>query len=675
MGIELAQAYVTVRAETASVHQDITKGIAPIQQALSSLGGGVSKLLGGIGIGFAASQLVNMFREASAAAEQAILAVERMEIMMSVAAERVGFSIRQLNGWIDELAKHSVEGGSELAKAATNLMKFDISGDMFRRTMQAATDLATIFGSVEGAASMLGRALQYPAHASRALRQAGIDLTDQEKLQLKAFTESKQEYLAQELILGKFEEKYRGMADRFRKTPMGQLLASRNQAQDLQEAMARMMIPLNTFFVKLKVEFMQAVVAVAQALQPLVNGFIAFNDQLGGMPARIVLIVAGVTALSAALKLFHSHIGLVLSAMKALWFNPFTIWIVLIGSVVVGIIALVDWLMQTTAVSKVWEGVLDNLYVAWIAIKNAFTVVWDALKSGLTQLVIWLSQITGINIPSLGDTMAEVFAGMLVVVSNWVMSVSEWIQVIAENFKVVWDNIGLGLLVAVSYMTDIWWNFYTKFLPQSGGYMVYLVVEIFKKLVKTVTELIWNMVLWIGDALAKLPGLIWDAITGADIEKAVAEGVKKAKTAVDSFGKGLNGEMPTFTDLFAPSDTTNKLKQQFGDAMKPLFEAKKKLEEQRPEIVAQRKPKVAKEEPPEKKVKEFAYNFYELTGKRLGFADLGKQIQDIMLKQGQGGDPQLERMIGLQDVGVKIQDKQLKQLEDISAKSGAGMLK
>ena len=84
---------------------------------------------------------------------------------------------------------------------------------VFDRATAAAADLSAAgFGSMDGAAKMLGKALNDPEAGLTALGRAGVTFTDQQKEQIKTLVESGDTLGAQKIILGEVESQVGGTA-------------------------------------------------------------------------------------------------------------------------------------------------------------------------------------------------------------------------------------------------------------------------------------------------------------------------------------------------------------------------------------------------------------------------------------------------------------------------------
>jgi hypothetical protein len=88
------------------------------------------------------------------------------------------------------------------------------AGGAFDRATVAALDMAAAgFGTAEGNAVQLGKALQNPIKGITALAKSGIDFTDQEKEKIRTLVESNKMLEAQDMILAAIEKQVGGTAE------------------------------------------------------------------------------------------------------------------------------------------------------------------------------------------------------------------------------------------------------------------------------------------------------------------------------------------------------------------------------------------------------------------------------------------------------------------------------
>jgi hypothetical protein len=87
-------------------------------------------------------------------------------------------------------------------------------GGAFDRATMAALDMASAgFGTAEGNAVQLGKALQNPIKGIAALAKSGIDFTEQEKEKIRTLVESNKLLEAQDMILAAIEKQVGGTAE------------------------------------------------------------------------------------------------------------------------------------------------------------------------------------------------------------------------------------------------------------------------------------------------------------------------------------------------------------------------------------------------------------------------------------------------------------------------------
>jgi hypothetical protein len=90
----------------------------------------------------------------------------------------------------------------------------DTVGGAFDRANKAALDMAAAgFGTAEGNAVQLGKALENPIKGISALAKSGVTFTDQEKDKIKTLVESNKMLEAQEIVLAAIEKQVGGTAE------------------------------------------------------------------------------------------------------------------------------------------------------------------------------------------------------------------------------------------------------------------------------------------------------------------------------------------------------------------------------------------------------------------------------------------------------------------------------
>lgn len=125
-----------------------------------------------------------------------------------------GMTAEQLLNYADALEKVTFFEAESIQAAAQTLAATQaLSEKGFKRALDLSVDLAEAMGTdVPNAASVLARALIAPEQGLGRLKTIGVAFDEQEQLLIKRLQESGQQLEAQEIILGKVEEKYGGIA-------------------------------------------------------------------------------------------------------------------------------------------------------------------------------------------------------------------------------------------------------------------------------------------------------------------------------------------------------------------------------------------------------------------------------------------------------------------------------
>lgn len=154
---------------------------------------------------------------------------ERITTRMTAVWENVGkatgYSSQQIIDYAEAVEKTTYFEAEAVMSAAQLLAATEkLSDKGFQRALDISIDLAEAMGTdVPNAASMMSRALSDPETGLRALRSAGINFTDAEKDQIKTLMEANRELEAQDIVLGKVEAAYKGVAESVKATDSGKL--------------------------------------------------------------------------------------------------------------------------------------------------------------------------------------------------------------------------------------------------------------------------------------------------------------------------------------------------------------------------------------------------------------------------------------------------------------------
>jgi hypothetical protein len=181
--------------------------------------GGLNKTLGAVGIGLGLGQIANFATNAVKGFEQAQIASSKLASVMQ--SMGVGMATQRVDAYAESLQDLTAVDADIIKAAQTKLATFanlnktiNKSGGAFDRATVAAIDLAAAgFGSIEGNAVQLGKALNDPVKGLTALTRSGITFTAKEKDKIKQLVATNKTLEAQDLILQAIEKQVGGTAE------------------------------------------------------------------------------------------------------------------------------------------------------------------------------------------------------------------------------------------------------------------------------------------------------------------------------------------------------------------------------------------------------------------------------------------------------------------------------
>jgi phage-related protein len=215
------------------------------------------------------------------------------------------------------------------------------AGGAFDRATKAALDMAAAgFGTAEGNAVQLGKALQDPIKGLAALAKSGVTFTEQEKEKIKTLVESGKELQAQEMILKAIEGQVGGTAE-----------ASASSFDKMKFAVAGV-----------SDTFGDMMLPVIDALAPKLAAFSAWAQENPGLMKIVVGTFVALTAAVVALNI-------------AMSLNPISLIVIGIGLLIAGLAAA---------------------YIKFEGFRKLVDVIFDGIKLGFGLVVTYLKTVAGI---------------------------------------------------------------------------------------------------------------------------------------------------------------------------------------------------------------------------------------------------------------------------------------
>lgn len=211
-GVEIPiQARVTgFEAAFARINSLATKSAAGVQSAYSTLG----KVGAAVGIGIGLNSIANALASISAKTIDGERSLNALNATLRATGSAAGLTAGQLEDLGAELQSSTVFDDDAIRKAETALLRFrTVQGDVFRDAIRLAPDLAAALSTdLPAAATALGKALTDPEGGMKALKSAGIALSDQQKDLAARFIEAGDKASAQKIVLDELRKSIGGSA-------------------------------------------------------------------------------------------------------------------------------------------------------------------------------------------------------------------------------------------------------------------------------------------------------------------------------------------------------------------------------------------------------------------------------------------------------------------------------
>jgi hypothetical protein len=236
------------------------------------------------------------------------------------------------------------------------------AGGAFDRATKAALDMAAAgFGTAEGNAVQLGKALQDPIKGIAALAKSGVTFTKQEKEKIKALVESGKLLEAQDMVLKAIENQVGGTAE-----------ASASSFDKMKFALAGVSDTIGDMLLP-----------AIDAMAPVLASFSKWAQENPGLMKVAVLAVAGLTAAVIALNI-------------AMSLNPVSLIVIGIGLLIAGIAAAY---IKFEGFRKIVDGVFEGIKIGFNILKSYFGTLLTIYKNVFNGFAsIWNDTIGKIEI-------------------------------------------------------------------------------------------------------------------------------------------------------------------------------------------------------------------------------------------------------------------------------------
>jgi hypothetical protein len=283
---------------------------------------------------------------AAKGAEDARIANEKLGSVLDTMG--FGAATDRVSAYAESLEKTVAVDADVIKATQTKLATFSNltktvgkAGGAFDRATKAALDMAAAgFGTAEGNAVQLGKALQDPIKGIAALAKSGVTFTEQEKDKIRALTESGKLLEAQEIILKSIEGQVGGTAE-----------ASASSFEKMKFALAGV-----------SDTFGEMLLPVIDAVAPKLAAFSEWAQKNPGLMKVAVITIGALTAAVVALNI-------------AMSLNP-------VSLIVIGIGLLI--------------GLLAAAYIKFEGFRKVVNLVFDGIKFGFQILMGYFKTLLGV---------------------------------------------------------------------------------------------------------------------------------------------------------------------------------------------------------------------------------------------------------------------------------------
>ncbi len=325
---------------------------------------------------------------------------------------------------VTKFSDETILNGESMLLTFTNIGK-----DVFPTATEAMLNLATkMGGDGQGAAIMLGKALNDPLKGITALTRVGVTFSQQQKDQIAQMVKMGDTAGAQKIILAEMNKEFGGQAVAAGQTFAGQMVITQNRLDDLMETIGEKLLPIAqrligwvgdaiTWFTNLDPHIQDVIVAVGAFMASLA----IIGPIIAGVGTVLSLVGGILGAIGTIIGVVLSPIGLVIAAIVALG----AAYVTNFG----GVRDFIDGQVRP---------VLERVF-NWLA------GVWEnTIKPGLDALYQWFTQTA---LPAVRDFLVNTLWPDIQKVFNWLGSV--WTNIIEPGLSKLYEWFIVTALPAI----------------------------------------------------------------------------------------------------------------------------------------------------------------------------------------------------------------------------------
>ena len=226
-----------------------TTGAAKSKKEIKGVGGSLTSLAKSAGLAagayMAARGLVNAVGASVTAFAEQQEAEKKLEAVLKSTGHAAGMTADEFKDMASALQQQTKFGDEAIIGAQSLMLTFTKVGkDVMPDAMETVLNMSEAMGTgLKESTIQLGKALNDPVLGISALSRVGVQLSEQQKQQIKDFTAVGDVAAAQQVILGELETQFGGMAKAAGQTFAGSLAQMRNAVGDAGEALGGVLAP------------------------------------------------------------------------------------------------------------------------------------------------------------------------------------------------------------------------------------------------------------------------------------------------------------------------------------------------------------------------------------------------------------------------------------------------
>ncbi len=620
--MELAKVFVKVRGDSSQLPKDLNAAKGPATSAAKNIASSISKIFAGIGAAFTISRFVALAKESVGLAKIQIDAEQKLSGAIMANGRSIDELMPRYKAFASQMQDITVVGDETTLGILQVAESMGLTGDAAEQVAKNSIAMQAAFGMNARSAARYAAALQ----------QGDAVMLTRYIPELKSIKDNSEKVArAQEILANAFQ-----VATEQAKSDAGQNEQLKNKLGDLKETMGRALLPVFNAFLKVQIQLQRAINSVVVAV-------VAFDQAFGGLPSKLLLAVAATTALVFAMKalrasglvgfvgqsvaqlgvfvksLFTTRIAVVALGRGikiALITSGVGILVVVIGLAVFALMKFVKMVHNAIKGHKKFPAVIAKFREAWERVKMAFVEIGKAIM----KVIRSIAEALGVDFESAADDVAGFIIEMFDKVANFVVRAAKLFQLFVKEPGKAWEIIVQAAKVAMLKMGDFIHGalkLWLKLFKEQFAIIASAVAAGFDALLagENPFEAMWD------DSIKALKKIIAD--TDFEIHPNTTAAEADLKKLMDGVFDGLEDPDGLLDGMKKGADA---VADKIGEAKKGLLAA--------------------------------------LPRGRIGFSDLGRKAQDLLL----GGDGGAE---GRDKKKVKFAEAADGKLGDIDDKLGA----